>query len=565
MEPGDVEALVRAKMEQLAGGGTEVSAALVTLVAARSEGNPFYVEELLNFIVSQGIDASDPSAVEAVRLPESLHTLVLSRIDAAAEGPRRTMKVASVIGRVFTVPMLPDTYEELGDVEVVAGNLRDLRILDLVALDREADQAWMFKNVVTQEVAYESLPFALRAVLHGRVGAVIEQAAGDDLERVVPLLEHHYWRSDREAKKREFLRRAAEAAQASYANQAAIVYYKRLIPLLAGTDRVDGTIQLAQVLHVIGDIPRAEDLVGEARALAVELDDTGRVARCDHLLGESARRVGRFGGAIALLERANEGFSAAGDEAGVADVLQVMGTVNAQRGNAEVARERYEASLAIRERLGDEAGVAAITNNLGIVAQQQGDVVRARELGERALRLYTRLGDRRRIGSCEVNLAWMDGMAGDHASARRHCEEAIRLAIEVGDRLNLAIAQNNLGDALRELGLYDDAGRAYATAVEIYRDLNDRGPLMALLEDVAVLAARRSRPVVAFQLRGAADALRAELGSPRTAAAEETLAEQLAQSLATLGNDAATAAHRDGMTLGGGAIDLAIASARGAP
>ena len=151
-------------MQQRLGGEdeTEVSDALVELVAARSEGNPFYVEELLSFIVSQGVDAGDPAEIEKIRLPDSLHTLVLSRIDAAAEGPRRTMKVASVVGRVFEAKTLPGAYRELGDFKTVLGHLDALRTLDLVALDREADQAWMFKHVVTQEVAYESLPFALR-------------------------------------------------------------------------------------------------------------------------------------------------------------------------------------------------------------------------------------------------------------------------------------------------------------------------------------------------------------------------------------------------------------------
>ena len=341
-------------------------------MAARSDGNPFYVEELLNFIVAQGVDTSDPAAMAGIHLPESLHTLVLSRIDDAAEAPRRTLKVASVIGRVFPAPMLPGTYEELGSIESVVGHLDALRTLDLVALDREAEQAWMFKHVVTQEVAYESLPFALRAILHGRAGDFIERAEAEDLDRVVPLLEHHYWRSDREEKKREYLWRAAEAAQASYANKAAIAYYDRLIPLLDGAEQVEATIKFAGVLHVIGDIPRAETLVTDARAVAVALDDGKRVARCDHLLGEFARRVGEFDRAAALLERAYAEFEMLEDQAGLGDVLQVMGTVNAQRGNPTAARERYEASLAIRQRLGDEASVAALMNNLGF-AQRRSD------------------------------------------------------------------------------------------------------------------------------------------------------------------------------------------------
>src|SRR4029079_12712172 len=147
------------------------------------------------------VDTADPQAIGDLRLPESLHTLILSRIDAAAEGPRRTMKVASVVGRVFPAPMLPGAYEELGDLETVLGHLDALRALDLVALDREADQAWMFKHVVTQEVAYESLPFALRTVLHGLVGDYIERTEADDLDRSAPLLQHHYCSPDREPKR----------------------------------------------------------------------------------------------------------------------------------------------------------------------------------------------------------------------------------------------------------------------------------------------------------------------------------------------------------------------------
>ena len=565
LDPAEIAELVRSKMQQLLGPDAEVSDALVNIVATRSDGNPFYVEELLNYITAQGIDPADPEAMADLQLPESLHTLVLSRIDAAAEEPRRTMKVASVVGRVFQAPILPGAYDELGSLEEVVGHLDELRTLDLVALDREADQAWMFKHMVTQEVAYESLPFALRAILHGRVGDYIEHLNADALDRFVPILEHHYWRSDREGKKLEYLRKAAEAAQASYANKAAIAYYDRLIPLLDGSARVEATLKLAEVLHVIGDIPRAETIVTDARRLAVDLGDARRVARCDHLLGESARRLGEFDQAAALLDRAYGEFEALEDQAGLGDVLQVMGTVNAQRGNPTVARERYEASLAIRKRLEDEASVAAITNNLGIVAQQVGDSERAREYGERALALYTSLGDRRRIGSCEVNLAWMDGMQGDHESARRHCERAILLAREVGDRLNLAIAQNNLGDALRDLGRLNEAGAAYASAIETYRDLDDRGPLMAMLEDVAVLASRRSDHATAFRLLGAADALRAALGSPRGTAAEEAVAGQLAASAGALGEEGAAEARASGATLPlSNAIELAIGSAGGA-
>jgi tetratricopeptide (TPR) repeat protein len=491
--------------------------------------------------------------------------LVLSRIDAAAERPRRTMKVASVVGRVFEAPILPGAYRELGSLDEVLEDLDALRVLDLVGLDREADQAWMFKHMVTQEVTYESLPFALRGVLHGLVGDYIERTEAEDLERHVPLLEHHYWRSDREDKKREYLRRAAELAQASYANNAAIAYYERLIPLLEGSGAVEEAIRFGEVLQLVGNIARAEAVVSEARDLAVRIDDARAVARCDHSLAESARRLSRFDEAIEMLAQARAGFQSVGDDAGVADTLQVAGNVRSQRGDAEGARAAYEAGLEIRERLGIHSGVAALLNNLGIAAIQLGDMAGARGFAERALRLYTDLGDHRRIVSCEINLGWMDGMTGDHPGAIRHCQEAIRLATEVGDRLNLANAQNNLGDALRDMGRLGEAGSAYAAAAEAYRDVNELWSLMALLEDVSILSARAGRPVDAFTLLGAADALRVELGAARPPAREEEIAGELATARAAVGELGADGARDRGRELGlEAALDLTISSAAAA-
>ena len=562
----DALGLIRLKLEQVApGAGADgIPEAFVELLMDRSGGNPFYVEELISWIAARGVDPADSAALRDLELPESLHSLVLSRIDSMNDAPRRTLKVASVVGRVFEAPILPGAYPQLGTLDDVLDQLTELRTADLISLDRDLEHAYLFKHVATQEVAYESLPFGLRARLHGRVGDWIEKSDPDRVERRLDLLAHHFWLSDDEVRKRSYLSRAADAARQAYANDAAIRYLERLIPLLDGRERVSHSIILAQVLHVSGDIRRATAVVEEARTLAEPLGEVDLLARCDHSLAESARRVGRFDDAVALLERAHEGFVAAGDRAGAADVLQVTGTVAAQRGDPTLASQRYLESLRIREELGDEAGVAALTSNLGIAAAQQGDATAARAYADRALALYTKLGDRRRIGTCLVNLAWMDGMAGDHESARRRCEEAIRLAVEVGDRLNVGLAQNNLGDALRDLDRLDDAGRAYAAAVETYRDLNDLGPLMALLEDVAVLAARRGDLDVAFTLVGASDSLRASLGAPRSAGGEAVLADQLGPSRDALGSEEADVARRRGSALNvEAAIDLTIEAARG--
>ncbi|HYH92979.1 MAG TPA: AAA family ATPase, partial [Candidatus Saccharimonadales bacterium] len=229
LDRDEASLLIRSKLAQVLGAAQDpaVGDELVALVTDRAEGNPFYIEELVSFIAAQGVDPSDAAAIRAVQLPESLHSLVLSRIDTMAEGPRRTLKVASVVGRVFEAPTLPGAYPELGDLDHVVEQLDTLRTVDLVTLDREQDRAYLFKHVATQEVAYESLPFAVRSLLHGRVGRYIEESRAATLEQQLDLLAHHFWLSDDEDRKRRYLAAAADAARASYANAAAIEYLER--------------------------------------------------------------------------------------------------------------------------------------------------------------------------------------------------------------------------------------------------------------------------------------------------------------------------------------------------
>src|SRR5439155_23358504 len=123
--------LIGTKLGQMLGMEAEPPAALVDHILGRARGNPFYIEELLNYIGSHGIDPQDERALKGLELPESLHSLILSRIDKLAEGPRRILKVASVLGRGFHARMLPGVYPELGGLDAVNQDLLTLGTLDL--------------------------------------------------------------------------------------------------------------------------------------------------------------------------------------------------------------------------------------------------------------------------------------------------------------------------------------------------------------------------------------------------------------------------------------------------
>ena len=131
-------------------------------------------------------------------------------------------------------------YPDLAAASVLR-NLDILDSFDLTRLDTPLPElAYLFKHIVTQQVAYESLLYSTRAMLHEQIGLHTERAYPDKLEEYTNLLAFHFEHSENVAKKREYLLKAGEAAQKDYANSAAITYFKKSLPLLERRALVDG-------------------------------------------------------------------------------------------------------------------------------------------------------------------------------------------------------------------------------------------------------------------------------------------------------------------------------------
>ena len=105
--------------------------------------------------------------------------------------------MASVIGRLFRLELLSGTYPDIGAPERVRSDLDALSAHELTQVDTpEPDLAYLFKHIVTQEVAYESLPYATRATLHEQLASYIERMYGGSERQYVDLLAFHFERSD---------------------------------------------------------------------------------------------------------------------------------------------------------------------------------------------------------------------------------------------------------------------------------------------------------------------------------------------------------------------------------
>lgn len=558
LSPDEAAELIRLKLESLGSGGGPPHPTVVQRLEERSQGNPFYLEELINYLRDQGLNPNDPLSLEGMELPSSLQSLILGRMDRLAEHRKPTLKVASVIGRVFEPATISAIYPSLVERDVRA-DLNEFERLELTAQERPEPQlAFIFKHVVTQEVAYETLAFATRARLHGELGVFLERRHADEIEEHLDLLAFHYDRSDNEPKRREYLLRAAYAAQARYANAAAMSYFRRALPLLQGVDRIDPQISLGRVLETVGDWPGAGETYRSALALAEELGHRPAQAKARTALAELHRKRGAYADATRELDAARAIFSEVGDEAGVAQTLHYAGSVAAQQGAYDRARELYHQSLETRRKT-DPAGVASLLSNLGIVAWFQGDFAEARRLYEEGLELRRQLGDRWAIGNSLNNLGLVVRDLGDDAEARRLLEECVAINRELGDRWSIANALGSLADVALSQGDYRAARDFLVENVHINRELGDRTGLAFSLELFAQLAAAQNQPRLALRLAAAAAGLREAIGAPLSPSERERLERVLAPVATSLVPGLAESFAAEGRRLSlSDAIELAL-------
>jgi hypothetical protein len=169
-------------------------------ILARAEGNPFYLEEIVRRLIDGGFLFREDdrwratSGIEDVEIPDTVQAVLASRIDLLEADDKRLLQAASVVGRVFwSGPVIELTGGSAVDAD---GSLRRLQDRELV-LSRPGStlagqREYIFKHVLTRDVAYESLPRRDRIDAHASVASWLERTAGERAAEFAELLAYHY-------------------------------------------------------------------------------------------------------------------------------------------------------------------------------------------------------------------------------------------------------------------------------------------------------------------------------------------------------------------------------------
>ena len=499
LTPAEAEQAIRAKLAQLypARGGA-VPFELVHKLMALSQGNPFYLEELLNFLHDRGLDPRDPADLNQIELPDSLHTLILSRIDRLSESEKTTLRVASIIGRLFHAAWLVGYYPELGELPRVKSDLEQLSILDITPLDTpEPELAYLFKHIVTHEVTYESLPFATRRRLHEQLAHYLEaQIAAGALHEAALLgaLVYHYTHSDNLDKQREYLRKAGEAARQVSAFHTAVEYLARLLELTPAADpgRAALALSLAGVHINLGEFPAARAAIEQAQAAATTGADRAAALAVE---AGMLTDLGDFAAAQSLLDEAVPLARAGGDPPVLCRTLVALGAVCWRVGKLDEAHAALTESLALARALDNLTLELSSLNMLGVVMDLQGDI----SGGER---IYTET-HARAMASLN-NLGVVADVRQEFAAARDYFQQALALAAEIGAQRSASMYLNNLASVDIQLGQLPAARQSTRQGLALALRIGAFPAVVAALTNFAALAYAEGQSGRALELYGLA-------------------------------------------------------------
>jgi class 3 adenylate cyclase/tetratricopeptide (TPR) repeat protein len=412
----------------------------------KAEGVPLFVEEVTKTFLDLGILERDNGGFRVVRpirdaaVPDTINDIIMARLDRLGEEGKRTVQLASVIGRQFLRRLLERIAGLTGQLE---GFLQELKALEIIyEQGRLPEPAYIFKHAVIQDVAYQSLLVQRRKELHRAVGRAIEDLYPDRLADHYEELAHHFVHGEQWDAAFRYSVLAGDRAAHAFASAEARRHY-------------------AQALETAG---RAHPAPSD-RELASVHEKLGGVL---YILAEFDAAVAEFEQALAIVRRLGD------RKQEVATLLELANVYNWGH-KLDAVLATVSNALAIATEIGDTAGQAGCHALRGEArGGVYGPTVDAMGDSSQAVRLAREAGDPRLLAQCLTfagrHLEWH----GDYDAAVAHLGEGLELARREHAGYLVGLALYHLGHTALARGDYEGALERYRTLREYAEAAGDK-------------------------------------------------------------------------------------------
>jgi DNA-binding SARP family transcriptional activator len=431
-------------------GDVELPAETRARIATAAEGNPLFIEQMLEMVTEPGADDGSD-----VRIPPTIQALLAARLERLDPGERTALQRASVMGREFSRAALHELFPK-DEWAALGGSLESLVRREL--LRPVQDGVFRFRHLLLREVAYDSVPKLARADLHERFGNWLEQTGGDEESVGYHLERAHAYRAELgpvDAEGRALARRAAtrlgSAGRRAYERgdlHAAVGLLSRAAALLepGAAGRVELLADLGEALRETGDFERAETVLAEVIESAAAAGDQVLEARAKviRLRLRLLTETGVTEEVVREAESLVQTFEQAGDDRLLAKVWELLAWAPWFRGRAGATVEALERAIDYARRAGD-ARTEAQSLNLFVGAAFFGpmpvpDAIRVCD------EILAQPGQQRRIRASALRaLGGLKAMAGAFGEARELVAAHKEHVQELGLRVSAASAAETYG------------------------------------------------------------------------------------------------------------------------
>jgi class 3 adenylate cyclase/tetratricopeptide (TPR) repeat protein len=397
-------------------------------IVAKADGNPFFLEQL-------ALHAGEAKDLRSdLMVPDTIHDVVMARIDRLPDETKQLLQTAAVIGREFSSHLLSTVWDDGGSLEA---RLRELSRLEFISERAAADgSTYVFRHALTQEAAYGSLLERHRRACHAAVGRALEELYTGRTEEVAEFLALHFGRSDEAEKAVDYAILAAEKSQRRWANNEALTYFGdtlRRLDRLPDTEsnrlrRIDAVLKQAEVQYALGRYTEHIRALEEIGDVVNEIADPPRRAAWHYWIGFLySTSGGRREVAIEHCREAANIASASGLEEIGAIADSCLAQVYQVAGSAREAIEAGERALSSFEARGNRWWAGRTLWHLTAAANYLGEWERSIDYCRRGLEHGIALQDLRFkvVGWSRMGLAYIQ--QGNVERGLECCDEALAL------------------------------------------------------------------------------------------------------------------------------------------
>jgi tetratricopeptide (TPR) repeat protein len=417
---------------------------LRSLILEKSEGNPFFVEEVIRSLLDSGHIVREEEhwratrEIEKVSIPNTLASLLSARVDALPDDAKRVAQMSAVIGRSFAFRVIKTVCAAAPPAERIPAIKPPLNLLERQEIVRVQARApeleYAFKHALTQEAAYNSLLVRRRREFHGRAGQALETLYADRLDEFAPTLAHHFWQAEDWERAAAYALRAGDTALKIYALREAIRQYDRALEALdkAGGDRetqvYDALMGWARAAFKFRPYPEQLDRLARAEQIARQHNDKRRLALALHAIGAVHLARGRSLRAVPVFTEAFKLAEELGEEA-LTIIPSFHAAFSKMDSDPQAALPMFDQAIALARKYGNPDQEAYALSAKGMALARLGRFAESQEVIQAAIESVKARGSPVTESDVELFAGWAYLDMGDAQSGLEHGRRGVELAI----------------------------------------------------------------------------------------------------------------------------------------